>query len=79
MRAGIFSGSTVTGGPTKATFSRGLESFIISAIFTSTWKPGVEVNSTSSSKSRAIATVCSMEILCGGASTTLLSGSMPAG
>ena len=30
------SGTTVTGGPTKATCRRGLESFIISAIFTST-------------------------------------------
>jgi len=32
------SGSIVTGGPTKATFILGFESFIISAIFTSTWK-----------------------------------------
>ena len=39
----VFSGSMVTGGPTNATFSLGFESFIIPAIFTSTWKPGVEV------------------------------------
>ncbi len=32
----VFSGSIVTGGPTNATFSLGFESFIISAIFTST-------------------------------------------
>ncbi len=44
-----FSGSTVTGGPTNATFKFGLLPFIISAIFASTWKPGVEVNKTSSS------------------------------
>ncbi len=75
----VLSGSVVTGGPTKATWSFELTSFIISAIFTSTWKPGVDVYRTSSSKSLAISTVCSMEILCGGASTTLLSGSMPAG
>jgi hypothetical protein len=67
------------GRPTKATFNFGLLSFIISAILTSTWKPGVEVNSTRSSKSLAIATVCSMLIPWGGASTTLLSGIMPAG
>ena len=35
-RSSVFSGSTVTGGPTNATFSFGFESFIISAIFTST-------------------------------------------
>ena len=75
----VFSGSVVTGGPTNATFSLGFESFIIPAILVSTWKPGVEVNSTSNSKSLAISTVCPMEILWGGASTTLLSGSMPAG
>ncbi len=46
-----FSGSMVTGGPTKQTFSFGFESFIISAMRQSTSKPGVEVNSTSSSKS----------------------------
>jgi hypothetical protein len=67
-----------SGGPTNATFSLGLTSFIISAIFTSTLNPGVEVNRTRSSKSEAIATVWSIEILCGGASTTLLSGIMPA-
>ena len=78
-RAGSFPARSVTGGPTNATFSFGLTSFIISAIFTSTLKPGVEVNSTSSSKSDAIATVWSIEILCGGASTTLLSGIIPAG
>ena len=32
----VLSGSMVTGGPTNATFSFGLTSFIISAIFTST-------------------------------------------
>ena len=32
----VFSGSMVTGGPTKATLSLGLASFIIPAIFTST-------------------------------------------
>jgi hypothetical protein len=31
------------------------------------------------SKSFAVSTVCEIDILCGGASTTLLSGSMPAG
>ena len=35
-RCRVFSGSMVTGGPTNATFSFGLASFIISAIFTST-------------------------------------------
>ena len=74
-----FSGSIVTGGPTNATFIFGLTSFIISAILTSTWKPGLEVNRTINSKSLAMATVCSMVILCGGASTTLLSSSIPAG
>ena len=39
----VLSGSVVTGGPTNATCSLGLTSFIISAILTSTWKPGVEV------------------------------------
>ena len=62
-----------------AAFSLGLASRAISAIFTSTLKPGVEVNSTSSSKSLQISTVCSMETLCGGASRTRESGSMPAG
>ena len=75
----LFSGSTVTGGPTKQTFSFGFDVFIICAILQSTSKPGVEVKSTRSSNSFAISTVFSMEIFCGGASTTLLSGSMPAG
>ncbi len=79
MAFSVFSGSTVTGGPTKQTFSFGLAAFIILAIFTSISKPGVEVNRTRSSKSLPISTVCSMEILWGGASTTLLSGNMPAG
>ena len=74
-----FSGSTVTGGPTKQTFSFAFESFIISAIRQSTSKPGVDVKRTSNSKSRAISTVCSIETRCGGASSTLLSGSIPAG
>jgi hypothetical protein len=69
----------VTGGPTKATCIFGLESFIISAILTSTWKPGEEVNRTNNSKSLAMATVCSMETPCGTASRTLLSSSIPAG
>src|ERR1700733_14004331 len=75
----VFSGSTVTGGPTKQTFSFALDAFIISAIRQSTSKPGVEVKSTSNSKSRAISTVCSMEILCGGASPPLLSGGIRGG
>ena len=74
-----FSGSMVTGGPTKPTFIFGFTSFIISAIRTSTLNPGLEVNSTSSSKSFAMATVCSMLNLCGGPSTNLLSSSIPAG
>ena len=51
------------GRPDEADFSRGFEAFIISAIRQSTSKPGVEVKRTSNSKSCAIATVCSMEIL----------------
>ncbi len=79
VRLRISSGSTVTGGPTKQTCSFGFASFIIEAILISTSSPGVEVNSTSSSKSLPISMVCSIEMPCGGASTTLLSGSMPAG
>ncbi len=75
----VASGLVVTGGPTKATLSLGFLSRIISAMRTSTLNPGVEVNSTSSSKSPAMSTVWGIVILCGGASTTLLSGSIPAG
>ena len=79
-RSAIFSGSTVTGGPTKQTFSFGFDVLHhLRDLAHRLRNPGVEVNSTSNSKSFAISTVCSMEILCGGASTTLLSGSMPAG
>ena len=74
-----FSGSTVTGGPTKHTFIFGLMSFIMDAILASTWNPGVEVNRTRSSKSLAMATVCSMDTLWGGASSSFESGNIPAG
>jgi hypothetical protein len=53
----------VTGGPTNATFSPGLASFIISAILTSADNPGLEVNSTTNSNPLTIATVSPMETL----------------
>ncbi len=73
------SGSMVTGGPTKATFIFGFESFIISAIL------HVDVETGRGGEQHQ-----QFEILghldglldgnlCGGASTTLLSSSIPAG
>ncbi len=57
----------VTGGPTKPTFIFGFASFIMFAMLTSTWNPGEEVNSTSSSKSLAMRDAsASIETPCGG-------------
>src|SRR2546425_11262960 len=73
------SGLIWTCGPTKAILMSGFAALIARANATSFAKPTVEVNKTRKSYSRAISTVCSGVMPCGGASSSRLPGNIPAG
>ncbi len=73
------SGCTATFAPISPILSEGFASFIARAPFTSEAKEGVEVCSTTWSKSRAIRVTSASVWLCGGASTSFECGTSAAG
>jgi len=73
------SGRIATCGPTKPISSFGFTSFSASAVRTSEWNEGVLVCRKQTSKSRASGSTCSSVMSAGGASTSLLPGTIAAG
>jgi hypothetical protein len=73
------SASTAALAPINPTFSAGLASLRAVIALTSDAKEGVDVCTTAKSKFRTSATTSASEVLCGGASISLLFGTIAAG